>query len=343
MKTLTLSLLLASLSVFANEPPLPPFILDQQKLAAGEYDFGGKTVTLRMEHKDAEWPKLTLTSGAAIRNGAIYSDWEAHISGKEVVATQFIFCGGYKCQMDFDSSTFLECDFSKRHSASASRFSIKLRFDQCYFEKGFVKRWNIVDMGVIAKNCTFHDCVLPTYEFKEPYSESLLREELVLEACHFVRCTVPASVLWLCQNCTFTDCRFVDDSSKFFIAKKIQVSLGLTGETSTFDLKDSDKVAYKVRTKAKAQGSSYHAKKQESAETEAVKQITALGQRTWTNAAGQKIDAKVTNLTASTITFLLREKPVVYPIEKLSEEDQELIESIRSRVKTAVSSRASSN
>lgn len=147
----------------------------------------------------------------------------ALLVANEVEFDGFGFEGDLSSQLFFVKCHFKNVTVGKGGPWLGGRFMTRWQFRECQIEGAFATRWNSKLLGVQMANCEVAGVEFPPIEYDkddEP-SEWAGQPWAQIRNSHFQGCVVPVSVLSAMDDCSFEDCRFVDDPAPVTFANRI--------------------------------------------------------------------------------------------------------------------------
>ena len=205
-------------------------ITTDRVLPPGEYR-NKKKVTIG-RHDDADPKKLyavtvvsspvtrIVDSSIAIEKGR----WQAE--GTRFIRTGLdLYLDG---TMEAKNSIFEACTMGKKGTWFIPWFSTKWSLQNCIVTKSFLHGWNLTDVGVQARQCTFYGVQLPVIKYRDDAAVEVKKPWLTIKNCRFVECRVPESLLIATQDCVFEHCTFGDPEPKIPIKSPITLRIYTT-------------------------------------------------------------------------------------------------------------------
>jgi hypothetical protein len=169
---------------------------------AGGYR-AGKPVDLKGDFK-------VVASAGAFLDGI---ETKSSASGQHWTATGAFFrnvkiAGELGVSLEATDSIFEGCQFSKGGGWFVDWWGSRWRFTNCVIARSlFPPSLSVSNYSVVAKDCTFFGVKLPTIDLKKNY-DYFQGENLRMENCRFVQCTIPLTFLATTVNCVFEKCVF---------------------------------------------------------------------------------------------------------------------------------------
>jgi|GEM_PF-948880 len=184
--------------------------------------------------------EILLLPGSVFRGADKQARW---IAGRATLVAREVAFDGFTFQADLSSQLFfVKCHFKdmnvgKAGPWSSGRFMTRWQFRECRIEGSFTEKWNSRDFGLQMVNCQVERVEFPSIEYDkgdEP-SEFAGQDWAMVRNTHFRKCVIPVSVLSLLDDCSFAECRFIDDPSPVAFATKITRTIYL--EDCQWDVK----------------------------------------------------------------------------------------------------------
>lgn len=160
--------------------------------------------------------QLLLAAGSSFA-GTDKAQWmvgNSLVVAREVSFRDFTLRGDLGSVLHFENCTFDDMVIGKGGPWFGGNYMSRWQMRNCIVKGSFIEQWNINHSGVQIIGGQFERVEFPSIEYdagQEP-SEVARHEWATFSGVRFRKCTLPASVLSLTENCEFDDCRFVDDT-----------------------------------------------------------------------------------------------------------------------------------
>jgi hypothetical protein len=170
--------------------------------------------------------EILLSPGSVFRGVDAKSRWimgRATLVAREVEFDGFTFLGDLSSRLFFEKCQFKDVKVGKGGPWFSGRFMTRWQFRDCRIEGSFTEKWNSKQFGLQMVNCHVERVEFPSIEYDatdEP-SEVARQDWAMVRSTHFRKCVIPVSVLSLLENCTFEECRFVDDAMPVTFATRV--------------------------------------------------------------------------------------------------------------------------
>ena len=132
---------------------------------------------------------------------------------KGVTFDSFGLYGNLGAKLYLQDCTLKDMDIGKGGGWFGGRPMTRWQFLNCTITGSFVKRWESSHIGLQMVNSHVErvEFVPIKYHKDDKPGAFALSDWAMIRDTHFRKCVIPASVLSLMENCTFDDCRFIDD------------------------------------------------------------------------------------------------------------------------------------
>lgn len=170
--------------------------------------------------------EILLSPGSVFRGADAKARWiigRSTLVARDVKFDGFTFLGDLSSQLFFEKCQFKDVNVGKGGTWFSGRFMTRWQFRDCRIEGSFTEKWNSKQFGLQMVNCHVERVEFPSIEYDaadEP-SEVARQDWAMVRSTHFRKCVIPVSVLSLLENCTFEECRFVDDATPVTFATKV--------------------------------------------------------------------------------------------------------------------------
>lgn len=317
----------AGLMATASAGEFPFTVVEKNaSIAAGEYEMPKLPVWVKTAGSESNVkPILTLQKGVIIKGGELKAGVSCKIVASESDCNHMSFWLDNLAVLDFTSSHFDQCIFSKVPGNYLNKYSTFFKFKNCYISNGLIENWDMTFHSIYAEECTVTDWAFPTYKLKgDSFTEvkdGLESKKLGFIKCHFVRSRLPVSMLWFCTQCTYENCEFYDDSDGYESSKRFTVDLGLIGKNDTTALVDSKKTKFSMTPAKSAKGCLLPENLK--------KKIVGSHQeeaRDWTDIQGRKIKGTLVAAEKDDVEITINGKQMKIPKIRLSDEDKKYVE-----------------
>lgn len=184
---------------------------NQATLPQGEYTINR---VVRLPHeKGGELLLLPGTEIKGIGSNPVWVNGGSTNVGEKISFRNFAYQGDLGTRFYFRNCTFEDVTVGKGGGWFGGRFMSRWQFRDCQFSGEFLTEWQSRLTGIQAWRCEFKDIEFPPVEFHKDDrpAEFANHEWALFLRCHFEKCKIPISVLSLMEECSFDDCRFLDD------------------------------------------------------------------------------------------------------------------------------------
>jgi len=200
-----------------NHPVANSKIFEQENwptkatIPQGNYRIRGKVAI-----KHTEIGEILISKGTIIRGAEKTASWTVGASiivAKETTFNGFNLYGDLKARFFFTDCNFIDMNIGKGGAWGGGGPMTRWQFRNCKIKGSFIGIWNSKKIGIQMRNCQIERVEFPSIEYEKDFgaSEILSGEWAVIQDCYFRKCAIPMSVLSLMDNCSFDDCRFIDD------------------------------------------------------------------------------------------------------------------------------------
>lgn len=171
--------------------------------------------------------EVLLLPGSVFRGADDKARWimgRATLVASEVEFNGFTFHGDLSSVLFFVKCRFKDIIIGKGGPWFSGRFMTRWQFRDCHIEGSFIEKWNSRQFGLQMVNCEVERVEFPSIEYDpgdEP-SELASQDWAMVRNTHFRKCVIPVSVLSLLDDCSFEECRFVDDAVPLTFATGIK-------------------------------------------------------------------------------------------------------------------------
>ncbi len=160
--------------------------------------------------------ELVLQAGTTFKGMEDNTSW---IIGNYVTVARgvtfdsFGFYGDLGAKLFLKDSTFKDMNIGKAGGWFGGSPMTRWQFLDCTISGSFAKRWESSHIGLQMVNCEVErvEFVPIIYHQDHKPGAFALSQWAMIRDTHFRKCVIPVSVLSLMENCTFDDCRFIDD------------------------------------------------------------------------------------------------------------------------------------
>ena len=171
--------------------------------------------------------EVLLLPGSVFRGADDKARWiigRATLVANEVEFNGFTFHGDLSSQLFFVKCQFKDTIIGKGGPWFSGRFMTRWQFRDCRIEGSFIEKWNSKQFGLQMVNCEVERVEFPSIEYdaEDEPSELAGQEWAMVRNTHFRKCVIPVSVLSLLDDCSFEECRFVDDATPLTFATEIK-------------------------------------------------------------------------------------------------------------------------
>lgn len=177
----------------------------------GKYRIQGKIGVKRETGRE-----VMISPGTELRGAGKDTIWNvgpSSVVAKEVIFTGFNLYGDLSAKFYFSDCSFVDMNMGKSGAWGGGGPMTRWQFRNCKIKSSFIGKWNSKQIGIQMSNCQLERVEFPSIEYEKGFgaSEILSGKWAIIQGCHFRKCTIPMSVLSLMDNCSFDDCRFIDD------------------------------------------------------------------------------------------------------------------------------------
>jgi hypothetical protein len=171
--------------------------------------------------------EVLLLPGSVFRGADEKAQWtmgRATLVANEVEFDGFTFLGDLSSQLFFVKCRFKDMNLGKGGPWGAGRFMTRWQFRECRIEGSFTEKWNSKQFGLQMVNCEVERVEFPSIEYdpEDEASELAGQDWAMVRNTHFRKCVIPVSVLSLLDDCSFEECRFVDNGTPVNFASEIK-------------------------------------------------------------------------------------------------------------------------
>jgi hypothetical protein len=200
-----------------NHDPADPKVFElgtwpaKLALPPGNYRIEGNR-----QHGDESEREIQLSPGSVFRGSGQQPRWmlgKATLVAREVEFNGFTLLGDLGSRLFFEKCQFKGMNLGKGGPWFGGRFMTRWQFRDCLIEGSFVEKWNSRHFGVQMVDCRVERVTFPPidYDAADEPSELAGQDWAMVKNSHFRKCVIPVSVLSLLDECSFEECRFVDD------------------------------------------------------------------------------------------------------------------------------------
>jgi hypothetical protein len=171
--------------------------------------------------------EILLLPGSVFRGADEKARWimgRATLVANEVEFDGFTFHGDLSSQLFFLKCRFKDMILGKGGPWASGRFMTRWQFRECSIEGSFSEKWNSREFGVQMVNCHVERVEFPSIEYakEDEPSDFAVQNWAMVRNTHFRKCVIPVSVLSLLADCSFEECRFIDDDTPLTFASEIK-------------------------------------------------------------------------------------------------------------------------
>ena len=154
---------------------------------------------------------------------------KATLVAREVKFDGFTFQGDLGSRLFFEKCHFKDMNLGKGGGWFGGRFMSRWQFRDCRIEGSFTDKWISKRVGLQLVDCHVERVDFPSIEYVEgdEPSDMARQDWAMVRNTHFRKCVIPVSVLSLLDDCSFEECRLIDDPTPLVFATKVTRTLYL--------------------------------------------------------------------------------------------------------------------
>lgn len=171
----------------------------------------------QFEVEEAKGQEIQLLSGSVFRGADEKASWllrqSSVLVARDVQFNGFLLLGDLNSRFYFEKCQFKDMNLRKGGAWFGGRFMSRWQFRDCRIEGSLVEDWSSRKFGIQMVACQVERVKFPSIQYDEgdEPSEVAGQSWARVRNTHFRKCVIPVSVLSLLDDCSFEECRFVDD------------------------------------------------------------------------------------------------------------------------------------
>ena len=189
---------------------------------------GKYTIRKDVEEAREVGREILISAGTEIRGSTRDVVWNvgpASVVGEKVNFSRLNLIGGLSARFYFDDCSFSEVLMGKGGAWGAKGLQTRWQFRNCKITGSLFGEWNSKKIGIQMSNCQLEKVEFPSIQYESGFTPSDVVGGRwgVIQDSYFRKCTIPVSVLSLMNNCSFEDCRFVDDPTPPTFSRPVKI------------------------------------------------------------------------------------------------------------------------